>query len=181
MRLSESVARSLALLRKPFSSFQQTPRDVRNIRRRNYEESTSERTASEAAISFFEANHYKSRMQTDGNNNLSHLPWVHPDSLTIWRDNPEVVIVDSTYKTNAHGFPLFNMVGQSGANHTLPFALAFMADEREQSYTWALESVTDILAHADISAAILLLSDRDPACLEAIQRLFSQATVGICT
>lgn len=51
--------------------------------------------------------------------------------IEIFRQSPEVVIVDSTYKTNRYGLPLFCMAGVSGLGHTLPLCLCLMPNLKE--------------------------------------------------
>ena len=53
--------------------------------------------------------HYKVRLDSD--NRLTAIFFAHPDSIAFLQCNPDVLLLDCTYKTNKHSMPLLDMRG----------------------------------------------------------------------
>ncbi|KJZ70634.1 hypothetical protein HIM_09954 [Hirsutella minnesotensis 3608] len=53
-----------------------------------------------------------SRIQFDQDGRVTAVLFAHPESLAYLRAYPDVLLLDCTYKTNKHGMPLLDMVGQ---------------------------------------------------------------------
>jgi hypothetical protein len=51
------------------------------------------------------------------------------------------VNVDCTYKTNLNNFPLLHVVGQTATNHSFSIGFCLMRNEKNESYSWALNKL----------------------------------------
>ncbi|TYG95711.1 hypothetical protein ES288_A11G289900v1 [Gossypium darwinii] len=71
-------------------------------------------------------------------NELENLFFIHPRSLDIWHAFQYVLIVDETYKTNKYDLPFVQIVGVTSTNKTFSIAFAFIINEKEENYNWAL-------------------------------------------
>ncbi|KAI9913718.1 hypothetical protein PsorP6_005618 [Peronosclerospora sorghi] len=69
-----------------------------------------------------------------------------------------VFIMDSTYKTNRYKLPLLNIVGVMPTNQTVSVAYAFLSEESEDDYAWALRQFNECfkLLINETNMAILL-------------------------
>jgi hypothetical protein len=64
---------------------------------------------------------------------------VHPRSIQIFQQYPDVLFLDCTYKTNQFKLPLLVIVGTTCLNTTFYVAFCFLAKEEAGDYVWALE------------------------------------------
>jgi len=60
---------------------------------------------------------------------LSHLLIVHPQSLAIYKENFDVLILDCIYKTNRYNYPLLDLVGCTGMNTSFNLGICFLHNE----------------------------------------------------
>jgi len=78
---------------------------------------------------------------------LTHLFFSHVEAIKCVARCSEVLIVDSTYKTNVYKYPLASAVGinnignEKGALATYQIAMDWMEDKSEASYTWFLQTL----------------------------------------
>ena len=56
--------------------------------------------------------------------------------IQYFRQWPDVVLLDCTYKTNRFGMPLLNICGSAGNNKTHIICGVFLSSEREEDYGW---------------------------------------------
>lgn len=66
--------------------------------------------------------------------------WRDAQSLRDYESFGDVLIVDSTYKTNLYGKPLVVFVGANNHRATVVFGFALTVDEKEETYTWVFEN-----------------------------------------
>nr|KAJ0214397.1 hypothetical protein LSAT_V11C400200350 [Lactuca sativa] len=106
-------------------------------------------------------------------NALEDLLFVHPTSLEIWRTFPQVLMMDSTYKTNKSilcspnvigdmtcisiGITCFflEIVGVNSTNTTFFIGLRFMDKEKESNYNGALNCLKAIIEKYDSTCMIV--------------------------
>jgi hypothetical protein len=67
------------------------------------------------------------RVRVDSNNRLTAIFFAHPDSIAYLQCNPDILLLDCTYKTNRHGMPLLDMVGVDSFQRSFCIAFAFNA------------------------------------------------------
>ncbi|KAI7760068.1 hypothetical protein LZL87_014319 [Fusarium oxysporum] len=102
------------------------------------------------------------RVRLDSDNRLTAIFFAHPDSIAYLQCNPDVLLLDCTYKTNKHGMPLLDMVGVDACERSFCIAFAFISGETEEDYSWALQNLKS-LYQRDLPSVVL--TDR---CLAAI-------------
>jgi hypothetical protein len=76
---------------------------------------------------------------------LTHLFWCEIEQLKIYRRFHEVLELDCTYKTNRYQLPLLNIVGQSCTGHSFFVAHAFLRQEQQFDFRWAMQCLRDVL------------------------------------
>jgi hypothetical protein len=75
------------------------------------------------------------RVRLDPDNRLTAIFFAHPDSIVYLQCNPDVLILDCTYKTNKHAMPLLDMVGVDSCQRSFCIAFAFLSGETEEDYS----------------------------------------------
>ncbi|XP_045810541.1 uncharacterized protein LOC123904983 [Trifolium pratense] len=58
-------------------------------------------------------------------------------------------VLDSTYKTNKYKMPLFEIVGVTSTEESYNVGFAYIANEKEDYFTWALETCQSLLNSKD--------------------------------
>ncbi len=69
---------------------------------------------------------------------LTHLFFAHKRLVALLKQFLETILVNCTYKTNRFWLPLFVIVGVTSLNITFYATFAFLAQEKELDYSWAL-------------------------------------------
>ncbi|RKK51097.1 hypothetical protein BFJ69_g17956 [Fusarium oxysporum] len=117
------------------------------------------------------------RVRLDSNNRLTAIFFAHPDSVAYLQYNPDVLILDCTYKTNKHAMPLLDMVGVDSCQRSFCIAFAFLSGETEEDYSWALQHLKSLYEH-DLPSVIL--TDRWPAAMNASATWFPFSKALLC-
>ncbi|XP_028095870.1 protein FAR1-RELATED SEQUENCE 5-like [Camellia sinensis] len=89
----------------------------------------------------------------------------------------DVLIFDSTYRTNAYKKPFVMLAGVTNHFTTMIFAYVLLANETIDTYTWVLETFMEAM---DNRATVSVLTDRDKKMREAIRRVFPDARHRLC-
>jgi len=69
---------------------------------------------------------------------LSDIFWTHPDSLKLLNAFSNVLLMDTTYKTNKYRLPLLEVVSVQSTGLTFSAAFVLMAIECQNNFIWAL-------------------------------------------
>ena len=85
-----------------------------------------------------------------------------------------VFLMDCTYKTNKFGMPLLNVVGITNTYQTFNAGFAFLPNELESSYVWALPEMSAIITPKVIA------TDRELALMNAIKHVFPGCSIVLC-
>ncbi|KAJ6788687.1 hypothetical protein PWT90_07147 [Aphanocladium album] len=120
--------------------------------------------------------HYKVRLDSD--NRLTAIFFAHPDSIAFLQCNPDVLLLDCTYKTNKHSMPLLDMVGVDACERSFCIAFAFLSGETEEDYSWALQHLRS-LYRRDLPS--IVLTDRCLAAMNAAATWFPSSGGLLCT
>jgi hypothetical protein len=65
----------------------------------------------QALVTQLHAEEFVCNTRLDSDNRLIAIFFAHPDSIAYLQGNPDVLLLDCTYKTNKHDMPLLDMVG----------------------------------------------------------------------
>ncbi|KAI1001259.1 hypothetical protein K3495_g6939 [Podosphaera aphanis] len=96
----------------------------------------------------------------------------HPECIGTWKYNPDVLMMDGTYKTNRFGKACINICGSSGNNMISQLPIGFLSEERENDYLWLLGCVMKLLEEHRIAHPTCFVSDRELSLIKALdQRL----------
>ncbi|KAG6989701.1 PKS-NRPS hybrid synthetase [Fusarium oxysporum f. sp. conglutinans] len=117
------------------------------------------------------------RVRLDSDNRLTAIFFAHPDSVAYLQSNPDVLLLDCTYKTNKHAMPLLDMVGVDSCQRSFCIAFAFLSGESEEDYSWALHHLKSLYHHELPS---VVLTDRCLAAINATATWFPSSKALLC-
>ncbi|KAG6978861.1 PKS-NRPS hybrid synthetase [Fusarium oxysporum f. sp. conglutinans] len=117
------------------------------------------------------------QVRLDSDNRLTAIFFGHPDSVAYLQSNPDVLLLDCTYKTNKHAMPLLDMVGVDSCQRSFCIAFAFLSGESEEDYSWALHHLKSLYHHELPS---VVLTDRCLAAINATATWFPSSKALLC-
>jgi hypothetical protein len=87
------------------------PWDIYNLYARFKRERLGGLAVTDALIKYLGQNNIHFTIKPDDDNRTRHLFIVHPESLKLAHENPDVALTDCTYQTNKFNLPLLHMIG----------------------------------------------------------------------
>ena len=109
---------------------------------------------------------------------IKDLFWTHPTFVDLLRTFPKVLIMDCTYKTNRYRLPLLEIVGVTSTDLTFCVAVAYIENERDDNYVWALSHLRALLDGCEMPRVIV--TDRELALMKAIDKVFPTSKHLLC-
>ncbi|GAU37262.1 hypothetical protein TSUD_319160 [Trifolium subterraneum] len=125
---------------------------------------------------------YNARERTVGDGESKTIQdffWAHPESVKLLNTFPTVLMMDSTYKTNKYKMPLFEIVGVTSTEDSFNVGFAFIANEKEDNFIWALETCKSLLKSKDTFPKVIV-TDRDKSLMNAVPIVFPNSTALVC-
>jgi hypothetical protein len=90
---------------------------------------------------------FKYRSNDDDSTTVKDIFFAHPTSVALFNTFSSVLLMNSTYKTNRYGMPLFEMVGATSTDMTFNVAFVFMSNEKEENFTWTLQQYRSLFSN----------------------------------
>jgi len=117
------------------------------------------------------------RSFTDDQGHLLGLFWCDTQCLLDYAAFGDVVVFDSTYKTNRYNLPLVPFVGVNHHKRTVLFGCGIISHENKNSYEWLLRTFSD----ANIQKhPISVITDGDLAMQRAIRIVWPNSSHRLC-
>ena len=166
-----------------------TMRDLYNERQRIQREKMGHLSIMEVllnAFTEFNAKHdeeFSACFETQENEKggpLTHLYILHRLHERLLRANSEVLILDSTYRTNRYKMPLVNIVGITPCNKSFFAGSAFLPSEKVLDYEWVFEAIEEVYDVLKLPYPKTFVTDGDPHIATALQRVFPGANHILC-
>jgi hypothetical protein len=88
--------------------------------------------------------------------------------------------MDSTYKTNKYGIPLFESVGETSCEETYSVGFAFISSEKEENFTWVLQQCMTLLRNKKVKPKVVV-TDRDAALMNGVATVLPDSAHLFCT
>jgi MULE transposase domain len=157
-----------------------TPKDLYNLAAKLLREQLGTRTPIQALVTDLEAAGMRPKYKTTSNGRVTHLFFIHPETLQLWKRHPDVMLMDCTYKTNKFRMPLLNIVFPTGLHTTIQLGLCFMSSEKEEDYKWALACLKAALTECGAPDPPIVVTDREKALMNALSEVFPNTTYLLC-
>jgi hypothetical protein len=155
-------------------------KQIYNARYRLKQRARATRTEMQHLHKCLDENNYFFKARTDGESEfVQDIFFAHPKSVCLFNTFPTVLIMDSTYKTNKYGMPLFELVGETSTEETFNIGFAFMSNEKEENFTWVLQQCICLLRNK--LKPKVVVTDRDAALMSAVATVFPDSAHMVCT
>jgi zinc finger SWIM domain-containing protein 3 len=109
---------------------------------------------------------------------LKHLFWTDTQSRLDYATFGDVVVFDSTYRTNRYNLPFVPFVGLNHHRSTVVFGCAIISNETSEAYEWLLKTFLTAMAHKHPTSVI---TDGDLAMQKAIITILPNSNHRLCT
>ena len=90
-------------------------------------------------------------------NKLQTLFLAHPEAIKLWKNHPDIILLDSTYKTNQFRMPLLNICAITGNKKVVQIGLCFLSGEKKPDYEQAIRWVRELMEKKEIESQFALL------------------------
>ncbi|KJZ70430.1 hypothetical protein HIM_10168 [Hirsutella minnesotensis 3608] len=157
-----------------------TQQDIQNCIAKAKRELCQGQSTIQALANGLDDQGFWNRMQLDEHDRVTAVLFAHPESLAYLKSYPELLILDCTYKTNKYKMPLLDMVGDDSCGRTFCIAFAFLSNEAEEDYFWALDRLGSIYELFGASYPSVIVTDRCLACMNAVARCFPASAALLC-
>ncbi|RKF78269.1 hypothetical protein GcM1_212010, partial [Golovinomyces cichoracearum] len=131
------ASRTLTALKTADSTGVWTTKDIHNAAAWFKSESLQGKRPNEALIAKLEL--AKAVGELFFSYTLSNEGRIEKLSIRYLNENPDILILDCTYKTNRFGMPLLDILGVDGLDQGFTIGVAFMNGESEHDYAWVVK------------------------------------------
>ncbi|KAJ5117506.1 hypothetical protein N7448_011138 [Penicillium atrosanguineum] len=157
------------------------PRDIYNIRGRLIREYLNGRTPIQALMEELpKGGNWIFKYEVDEQHHITALFCMHRTSLAMLKHHPWVISMDCTYKTNRFGLPMLDIVGFTPTGATFHVALAFIQDEKQETYTVILRCLAEAYDSLGLAYPRTILTDKEKALINAIRQVFRLTNIMVC-
>ena len=108
---------------------------------------------------------------------LCGLVWMSPEQQHIWTRYHDIIFFDATSRTNKYNMVACFFAAIDNCNRTRLVATAFLEDETEESFIWALKMINKSTGNL---IPRVVFTDSDPAMSNAISIEFSSSIHCLC-
>ncbi|XVF65608.1 hypothetical protein PTKIN_Ptkin09bG0262600 [Pterospermum kingtungense] len=132
-------------------------------------------------------NHFKVRasedpmffytVQVDQENRVTNFFWRDSKSRIDYDCFGDVVVFDTTYRTNRYNLICAPFVGINNHRQTIMFGCAFLLDETADSFTWLFKSFLQSMGDKSPKT---IMTDQDHAINKAIEEVFPTSCHRLC-
>ena len=116
--------------------------------------------------------------KVDKKGKLRHLFWCDSQSRHDYDHFGDVLVFDSTYKTNRYGMPFIPFVGLNNHRQTTVFACAIVSDEKQNTYKWLLKTFLKAMFQKMPKGVI---TDGDAAMIKAVAEVLVGVWHRVCS
>ncbi|KAK8946704.1 Protein FAR1-RELATED SEQUENCE 5 [Platanthera zijinensis] len=109
---------------------------------------------------------------------LQSIFWVDSRARKNYLTFGDVIIFDVTYKTNRLLMPFAPFTGVNHHRQSILFGCALIADEKEETFVWLFQHWLHCMLD---KAPQVIITDMDPAMLNAINRVFPKTRHRFCS
>lgn len=152
--------------------------DIRNDRKVLRSNFLGDRTPVEALIDeLSESSDWIFDVKKDSTNHVQYLFFTHRKQLQLLLANPDILLMDCTYRTNKYRLPLLHILGCTNLQTFFSAGFCFLRNETKQDYFWA---VSTFMKKTNVPAPHVFISDQDEALKSAVKELLPTVPQLLC-
>ncbi|OMO55458.1 hypothetical protein CCACVL1_27229, partial [Corchorus capsularis] len=116
-------------------------------------------------------------IQVDQENRMTNFFWRDSRSRIDYDYFGDVVVFDTTYRTNKYNLICAPFVGINHHRQTIMFGCAFLLDEKADSFVWLFKSFLESMGN---KAPKTIMTDQTHAISKAIEQVFPDTSHRLC-
>lgn len=156
-----------------------TSKDISNLKAKRVREMIGNSTSTQIFLDHLEAGQWIYDYDVE-EGRLKRVVFVSTSTFPLLRRYRNVLLMDSTYKTNKKRMPMLDVVGITATLQTFPIAIGFLDKETETDYRWMLETLRRIMSDFNVELPSVLITDRELALTKACKDIFAHSCQIIC-
>jgi hypothetical protein len=126
------------------------------------------RSPMEALLDELSTPEWISDVKLDADNHVQNLFFAHQNQVELLLANPDILLMDCTYRTNRYRLPLLHILGCTNLGTFFSAGFCFLKEETELDYYWAIST---FLRLTNVSHPQVFISDQEQALKSAAQEL----------
>ena len=111
---------------------------------------------------------------------IHRIFWAYENCINLFKENPEFLSFDNTYKVIRFNMPLLQIGGLTGLHTNFSAAFALTSMEDEDSFFWALSQLKEMSEYHNFPSPLVIMSDYDKAFKNAAQKVFETSQQQLC-
>lgn len=154
-----------------------TAHDIRNERSAARANALGTRTPVEALLDELSSDEWVFDVKKDSTNRIQHLFFAHRKQVELLHANPDILLMDCTYRTNKYRLPLLHILGCTNLQSFFSAGFCFLRTETQQDYQWAIST---FIAKTRMPLPRIFISDQEDALKSAILWLLPSIPQLLC-
>ena len=154
-----------------------TASDIRNDRKTIRAGYLGERSSIEVLLDELSTSEWVFDVRKDSENHIQYLFFAHKKQIELLRANPDVLLMDCTYRTNKFKLPLLHILGCTNLGTFFSAGFCFLRNETHQDYYWA---VSTFLNKTGTPHPRVFISDQEDALKSAVRELLPSIPQLLC-
>jgi hypothetical protein len=115
--------------------------------------------------------------QIDSENHVQNLFFAHDKQVRLLLANPDIILMDCTYRTNKFKIPLLHVVGCTSMQTFFSAGFCFLRNETRQNYYWAISA---FFRKTGLRQPNVYISDQEDSLKSAFGELFPGVPQLLC-
>jgi len=154
-----------------------TAKDIRTDRKKIKMEHMNGRSSIETLLDDLSSSEWIYDVKRDSDNRIQYLFFAHQKQVEMQLANPDVLMMDCTYRTNKYKVPLLHVLGCTNLQTFFSAGFCFLRNETRQDYQWA---VSAFLFKTRTPQPRVFISDHEDALKSAASRLLPRVPQLLC-
>jgi hypothetical protein len=167
----------LTALRQQYPDTLVTATDIRNDRMKMRAEYLNSRSLIETLLDDLSSPEWIFDVKRDSDNRVQYLFFAHEKQVEMQCANPDVLMMDCTYRTNKYRLPLLHILGCTNLQTFFSAGFCFLRNETDWDYQWA---VSKFLFKTRTPQPRVFLSDHEKALKSAVSQLLPDVPQLLC-
>jgi hypothetical protein len=116
-------------------------------------------------------------VKKDADNHVQNLFFAHQKQIELLLANPDILLMDCTYRTNKYRLPLLHILGCTNLQTFFSAGFCFLSNETQADYHWA---IANFLLKTGTSLPRVFISDQEDALKQAAHTLLPGVPQLLC-
>ena len=151
--------------------------DIRNDRVKIKKEHLNGRSPIETLLDDLSTSDWIFDVKRDSDNRVQYLFFAHRKQVEMQRANPDVLMMDCTYRTNKYRMPLLHILGCTNLQTFFSAGFCFLRNETDLDYYWA---VSTFIHKMRSPPPRVFISDHEDALKSAVSQLLPRVPQLLC-